>query len=106
MPASGKPDPTSCDASLGSNTSSNRCRREKQDTAKTVRDGDDVDSFFHGSNAEDDLGLGQLEGPLMDEPEEKLGWGKGILRDWRSTVGTWWWFEMTNFEQKTIAVTL
>lgn len=33
-------------------------------------------------------------------------WGKGIINDFRQTVGTHWWKEMTNFNQKTVAVTL
>lgn len=33
-------------------------------------------------------------------------WGKGIISDIRSTVGTYWLKEMINFNQKTVAVTL
>ena len=33
-------------------------------------------------------------------------WGKGIIGDFKRTVGTHWVKEMTNFNQKTIAVTL
>jgi hypothetical protein len=33
-------------------------------------------------------------------------WGRGIVNDIRSTVGTHWFKEMINFNQKTIAVTL
>jgi len=32
-------------------------------------------------------------------------WGKGIIKDIRRTVGTHWVSEMTNFNQKTVAVT-
>mmetsp|Transcript_60912 Transcript_60912/g.149145 ORF Transcript_60912/g.149145 Transcript_60912/m.149145 type:complete len:606 (+) Transcript_60912:939-2756(+) len=38
-------------------------------------------------------------------PEARM-WGKGIIGDIRQTVLTWWVKEMTNFNQKTIAVTL
>lgn len=33
-------------------------------------------------------------------------WGKGIIKDLRSTVFTWWIKEMTNFNQRTLAVSL
>eukprot|EP00522_Entomoneis_paludosa_P009529 CAMPEP_0172443000 /NCGR_PEP_ID=MMETSP1065-20121228/3310_1 /TAXON_ID=265537 /ORGANISM="Amphiprora paludosa, Strain CCMP125" /LENGTH=331 /DNA_ID=CAMNT_0013193055 /DNA_START=494 /DNA_END=1485 /DNA_ORIENTATION=+ len=39
----------------------------------------------------------------MDEAE---GWGSGIIKDFKRTVGTHWVTEMTNFNQKTVAVTL
>ncbi|KAL7566605.1 hypothetical protein ACA910_003443 [Epithemia clementina (nom. ined.)] len=39
----------------------------------------------------------------MDEAE---GWGTGIINDFRRTVGTHWVKEVTNFNQKTIAVTM
>lgn len=39
----------------------------------------------------------------MDEAQM---WGKGIIKDFRQTVGTHWWKQMTNFNQKTVAVTL
>jgi hypothetical protein len=40
---------------------------------------------------------------IVDTPEM---WGKGIINDIKRTVGTHWVEEMTNFNQKTIAVTL
>jgi len=30
--------------------------------------------------------------------------GRGIVKDWKRTIGTWWVKEFTNFNQKTIAV--
>ena len=33
-------------------------------------------------------------------------WGKGIIADFKRTVGTHWVEEMTNFNQKTVAVSL
>ena len=33
-------------------------------------------------------------------------WGKGIINDFKRTIGTWWLKEMTNFNQKTVAVSL
>lgn len=38
--------------------------------------------------------------------EEGAPWGSGIIKDFRRTVGTHWVAEMTNFNQKTVAVTL
>ena len=40
------------------------------------------------------------------DDEEPLWFGKGVVRDVKETLGTWWWQEMTNFQQKTIAVSL
>ena len=37
---------------------------------------------------------------------EAQPWGKGVLNDIKSTVGTWWFKEVTTFNQKTIAVSL
>ena len=38
--------------------------------------------------------------------DEAHSWGTGIIGDFKRTVGTHWVAEMTNFNQKTIAVTL
>jgi hypothetical protein len=38
--------------------------------------------------------------------DEGKPWGRGIMSDIRTTVGTHWISEMTNFNQKTVAVTL
>ena len=56
------------------------------------------------------------EAPFDDEAEaikvftdhsgEPARWGKGIVRDFKRTVGTHWIKEMTNFNQKTVAVTV
>jgi hypothetical protein len=32
--------------------------------------------------------------------------GRGIIQDFKRTTGTWWYKEMTNFNQKTIAVSV
>jgi hypothetical protein len=55
-----------------------------------------------GPPANDDIdpNAGQV---LLDPAQP---WGKGIINDFRQTVGTWWIKEMTNFNQKTIAVSL
>ena len=29
------------------------------------------------------------------------GWGRGIVNDFRTTIGKWWWAEMKNFNFKT-----
>ena len=34
------------------------------------------------------------------------GYGKGIVKDFKQTVGTWWVKEMVNFNTKTIAVSI
>ena len=41
-----------------------------------------------------------------DHAGEPARWGKGIIRDFKRTVGTHWFKEMTNFNQKTVAVTV
>ena len=43
---------------------------------------------------------------FTDHAGEPARWGKGIVRDFKRTVGTHWIKEMTNFNQKTIAVTV
>ena len=43
---------------------------------------------------------------FTDHAGEPARWGKGIIRDFKQTVGTNWVKEMTNFNQKTVAVTL
>ena len=79
-------------------------RRKKQSTAQTII-GDDVDedveSFFHGSDAGQE---GEKKG--HHQPQQPLTWGRGIRKDWNTTTGAHWWTEMTNFHQKTIPVTL
>jgi hypothetical protein len=38
-----------------------------------------------------------------DDGNQGNGWGRGIVKDFRKTVGTHWVNEMTNFNQKSIA---
>ena len=33
-------------------------------------------------------------------------WGRGLINDFKTTIGTHWLSEMTNFNQKTVAVSL
>ena len=40
------------------------------------------------------------------DDEEPLWFGKGVVKDVKETLGTWWCAEMSNFQQKTIAVSL
>ena len=47
-----------------------------------------------------------VEGAGQVHMDEAQGWGTGIINDFRRTVGTHWVKEVTNFNQKTIAVTL
>jgi len=80
-------------ASQGSECTGNG--RERQSTAATVFDiNSEENSFFHGTTE------------TNKETKENLSWGRGIIVDWNRTVGTYWWQEMTNPEQKTIAVTI
>jgi len=46
-----------------------------------------------------------VEGAGQVHMEPAAPWGKGIIRDVRTTVGTHWISEMINFNQKTVAVT-
>ena len=70
-----------------------RKKRSKQQTAETTND--DEGSFCEG-----------LHAPGANESKKNLSWGRGIKEDWDRTVGTYWLAEMTNIQQKTIAVTL
>ena len=40
------------------------------------------------------------------DDEEPLWFGKGVVRDVKETLGTWWCAEMSNFQHKTLAVSL
>jgi len=42
--------------------------------------------------------------PLSTEPAQS--WGRGFINDFKSTVGTHWVEEVTNFNQRTVAVSL
>jgi len=48
------------------------------------------------------------EGLVEGEGEVRMGdwrpWGVGMFAEFKGTVGTWWLKEMTNFNQKTVAV--
>ena len=61
----------------------------KIDTSTSMVSDDDLVS---------DAGKVHLDEPMM--------WGKGIVADFKRTVGTHWVKEMTNFNQKTVAVTM
>ena len=54
-------------------------------------------------------------GPLVNIPEDDSSdahgddgapktFGRGIVQDFKRTIGTWWFKEMTNFNTKTVAV--
>ena len=71
------------------------------DTTETIP----VDIFFdNGSKPFDDEA--EAIAVTTDHAGEPMRWGKGIVRDFKQTVGTHWLKEMTNFNQKTVAVTL
>ena len=72
--------------------------RKKQVSILTVTSGvstelhnDDDDKFSEEEEADDGHGTGE-------------GWGRGIIKDAKRTVGAHWIQEMTNFNQQTIAV--
>jgi hypothetical protein len=64
---------------------------KREDTSRTA-DSHDDDNLIEGA--------GKV---TLDEPKRC---GRGIFEDLKATVGTHWRSEMTNFNQKTIAVTL
>jgi len=68
--------------------------RERQGTAGTVFNNEE-NNFFNGTTTD-----------TPEKTKPNLSWGRGIKADWDRTVGTHWWKEMTNLEQKTIAVTI
>jgi hypothetical protein len=43
---------------------------------------------------------------LHSTTDEAQSWGRGIIADVKRTVGTHWVEEMTNFNQKTVAVSM
>jgi len=44
--------------------------------------------------------------PSSQENDKPTTWGRGIMADIRGSVGTFWVSNMTNFNQKTVAVSL
>mmetsp|Transcript_16694 Transcript_16694/g.21809 ORF Transcript_16694/g.21809 Transcript_16694/m.21809 type:complete len:608 (-) Transcript_16694:182-2005(-) len=71
-------------------------KNDKQLSVRSV-ESDRMDSSVNGDLMED---AGKVH---MDEAQS---WGTGIISDFKRTVGTHWVTEMTNFNQKTFAVTL
>ena len=71
------------------------------------------ESTFHD---ESNMDLDPNAAPRADETENSndehghhghhgpQGWGRGIIKDFKQTVGTHWIQEMTNFNMKTVAV--
>ena len=51
-----------------------------------------------GAVTDDSSGSGSHD----DAPKKTFG--RGIVQDFKRTIGTWWWKEMTNFNTKTVAV--
>lgn len=56
-------------------------------------------SFFR-----DDDELTANTGALLSTTDNAHSWGRGIVKDFRATVGTHWWSEMRNLNSKTVAV--
>jgi hypothetical protein len=109
--------PPSGNSDCGSEPSKgSHIKREKQNTADTAFfDGEDQKDLFCGSDDQMDSerrGAVTIGSELSvaeshdDRPQENLSCGRGIKKDWNRTVGSYWREEMTNFNQKTIAVTL
>ena len=69
---------------------------KKMDTKETI--GLDDEQFFDNET--------EAIKVTTDHAGEPTRWGKGIIRDFKRTVGTHWFKEMTNFNQKTVAVTV
>ena len=43
-------------------------------------------------------------GHAHHKPTASAMWGRGVVREARATLGTWWLKEMINFNVKTVAV--
>jgi hypothetical protein len=67
----------------------------------TVYDHNDTQKRYDSSNNND-----LIEGAGKIHLAEAQLWGKGIIADVKRTVGTHWFSEMINLNQKTVAVTL
>ena len=77
---------------------------KKMETSETIP----VDmngEFFDNKEGEFDNEAEAIK-VTTDHAGEPARWGKGIVRDFKRTVGTNWLKEMTNFNQKTVAVTV
>jgi len=73
---------------------------KKMETMDTVPV--DMDSKMFDGQFDDEA---EAIAVTTDHAGEPMRWGKGIVRDFKQTVGTHWIKEMTNFNQKTVAVT-
>jgi len=80
----------------------------------------DIDGEPETPVVNEDVELGGDTSEDKEEPEEhehrpgfvshnsteKLGCGRGIVKDFKQTIGTWWCKEMSNFSFKTIGVSI
>ena len=88
----------------------------KDETHKTIgsdhfdKNGNGGDDDYVGNNDNYDDDDDYNDGNIFEEDEEDHhdynggAWGKAIITDIRLTLGRYWCKEMTNFDQKTIAV--
>jgi hypothetical protein len=78
-----------------------KSKREKQVSAMTVTTGESTEhkSEDHMMSFSDDG-----EEDEADENAGGAGCGRGIIADFKRTVGTHWLQEMTNFNEQTVAV--
>jgi len=80
----------------------------------------DIDGEPETPVVNEDVELGGDTSEDKEEPEEhehrpgfvshnsteKLGCGRGIVKDFKQTIGTWWCKEMSNFSFKTVGVSI
>ena len=71
---------------------------QHQETLETVDEED--------YSIESEIGEDNQPCRLANKRRAPQGWGHGIVSDFKSTIGTHWVQEMTNFNTKTVAVPL
>jgi len=74
------------------------------DESSSVEDGVILSSRGGGKKILSNSELMPDAGKVPLDPPEL--WGRGIIKDFKTTVVQWWVKEMTNFNQRTVAVTL
>ena len=72
--------------------------RKKSLTAKTVFFEEDSDDNANNNGDDEDTDQSRSKCCGVKSP------GKGIIDDFKRTIGTNWWKEMTNFNSRTVAV--
>ena len=74
--------------------------------SNSTTDSDIENAISHEEEESPAVAKNHRPGFVSHHSNEKLGCGKGIVKDFKQTIGTWWCQEMSNFGIKTIGVSI